>query len=89
MFQYAAARALVDRLGVELVLDTRGLDADKLRTFGLGRLSVRARALRLSWHAFLPGKANWRASSVGPCRCVTASMSSLFSAMTRPGRPCT
>lgn len=78
MFQYAAARALADRLGVELVLDTCGFDAYKFCTLGLGRMNVRARALRLSSHAFLPGTPNWRASSVGPCRCVTASMSSLF-----------
>ena len=42
MFQYAAARALADRLAVELVLDTRGFDAYNFRSFELGRLNVRA-----------------------------------------------
>lgn len=43
MFQYAAARALADRLGVELVLDIRAFTTYKLHAFGLGRFSLRGR----------------------------------------------
>jgi len=43
MFQYAAARALADRLNVDLYLDLRDFDSYKLYGFGLDRFVVRAK----------------------------------------------
>jgi|GEM_PF-335109 len=45
MFQYAAARALADELGMDVVLDTRrGFQTDKVyrRTYALGKFPIRA-----------------------------------------------
>jgi len=43
MFQYAAARALADRIGAELVIDTRAFANYTLRPYALERFAVRAR----------------------------------------------
>jgi hypothetical protein len=43
MFQYAAARALADRLGVELVFDIRAFDSYPLFGYGLDSFCVRGR----------------------------------------------
>lgn len=43
MFQYAAASALASRLGVELVLDTRGFDNYTLREYGLNAFNIESR----------------------------------------------
>lgn len=42
MFQYAAGVALAERLGYELLLDTRLFDEHKLREFGLAKFRIRA-----------------------------------------------
>ncbi len=42
MFQYAAGRALVDRLGVPLILDARDFARYKTHRFGLTALSITA-----------------------------------------------
>lgn len=48
MFQYAAGRALADRHGVELLLDTRFFDSYKLHAYGLARLAVSSRHASLN-----------------------------------------
>lgn len=42
MFQYAAGRALAERLGTELVLDTRNFDRYTLYDYGLDKFAIRA-----------------------------------------------
>ncbi len=48
MFQYAAGRALADRLGVELLLDLREFETYRLHAYGLDSLRVRARHASVS-----------------------------------------
>lgn len=66
MFQYAAARALADRLRTELVLDVRQFSHYSLHAYGLERFSVRARAASSS------ELARWPEWIRLPCRLATA-----------------
>ena len=43
MFQYATARAAADRLGVELLLDLRGMSTYRVSPYRLDRFAIRAR----------------------------------------------
>lgn len=64
MFQYAAARSLADRLGVELVIDTRAFGHYTLHAFGIDRFSIRG---RLATPAELSRWPTWMRR---PCRLV-------------------
>lgn len=57
MFQYAAGLAVAKRLGVELVLDSRGFADYTLHTYGLDALQVSARQLTSAEAARFP---EWR-----------------------------
>lgn len=54
MFQYSAGRALADRLGVDLILDTREFERHSLRSYQLDRFNIRARVGRKSELALWP-----------------------------------
>ena len=60
MFQYAAGRALADRLGVELGLDLRHFRAADSRPFGLGSHRIRAVAIPDEELAGVGARPRWR-----------------------------
>lgn len=68
MFQYAAGRALAERLGADLLLDLRGFRRYRLRSYGLDRMAIAGRpATRRElarWPAFLRGT-RWPAGLFG------------------------
>lgn len=72
MFQYAAGRALAERLGADLLLDLRGFRRYRLRSYGLDRMAIAARpATRRElarWPAFLRGT-RWPAGLFGLSAC--------------------
>lgn len=48
MFQYAAARSLAHRLGVDVALDLRAFERHRLRNYGLGNFQISASAASAS-----------------------------------------
>lgn len=64
MFQYAAGRALADRHGVELLLDSRFFASYKLHAYGLDRLAISSR------HASLDELERWPIWQRKPLRIV-------------------
>ena len=65
LFQYAAARALADRLGCDLVLDTRSLAENGDRPFQLDLYRIRA---AVAGSQQLQGLPDWRSSRWGHVR---------------------
>lgn len=60
MFQYAACRAVADRLGVELGLDLRPLRSPNGRAYGLGHFNIRATELSDRDLRGVRGPRSWR-----------------------------
>jgi hypothetical protein len=60
MFQYAAGRAVADRLGVDLGLDLRPLRAHDSRPYGLDAFAVRATPIPDRELAGVHGSRSWR-----------------------------
>jgi hypothetical protein len=60
MFQYAACRAVADRLGVELGLDLRKLRSPNGRAYGLGHFNIRATELSDRDLRGVRGPRSWR-----------------------------
>ena len=65
LFQYAAARSLADRLGLELALDLRGLVENGDRPFALDLYRIRA---CIATSSELSGLPHWRPTRVGRMR---------------------
>ena len=65
MFQYAAARALADRLGKDLLLDVRSFDTYTLHAYGLEKFRVRARRASCNELAAYP---EWQRRLLTPLR---------------------